>query len=224
MEQEPTLPTEEAPATEEQREKRKRATAAIDFDKLSNGEAEDPTPAGDLPGEPPSKKARTYSGLEHVPDYDLLQARQMLHVLSDSFPEVAKRVMKDKVPDDYEDEGEANTAIKDIRYLQGIKSGTNINMWLGGIGLSTIEDIAVGFTPLKLQGLSNLSHDPEFQELWKEVSIDFMTLRYLDPKARLGLYLVKSAYILHHMNSGLENGRKSNAPVIANIEKPVQEE
>jgi len=49
-------------------------------------------------------------------------------------------------------------------------------MWLGGIGLSTIEDIAVNFTPIKLQGLSNL---------------------YLDPNARLGMYLMKSAYILH---------------------------
>jgi len=28
----------------------------------------------------------------------------MLHVLSASFPEVAKSVMKDKTPDDYEDE------------------------------------------------------------------------------------------------------------------------
>jgi len=223
MEQEPALSTEEAPAAEDQREKRKRATAAIDFDKLSNGEAEDPTPTGELPGEPPSKKARTYSGLEHIPDYDLLQARQMLHVLSDSFPEVAKRVMKDKTPDDYEDEGEANTAIKDIRYLQGIKSGTNINMWLGGIGLSTMEDIAVNFTPLKLQGLSNLSLDPEFQELWKEVSIDYMTLKYLDPKARLLMYLTKSAYILHHMNSGLQNGRTQNVPANSNVEKPVQE-
>ena len=115
-------------------------------------------------------------------------------MLSAAFPEVAKRVMKDKNPDDYEDETEANNAIKDIRYLQGIKSGTNINMWLGGIGLATIEDLAVGFTPLKLHGLSNLSNDPEFQELWKEVSIDIMTLKYLDPKARLGMYLAKSAY------------------------------
>ena len=41
----------------------------------------------------------------------------------------------------------------------GIKSGTNINTWLGGIGLATIEDIAVNFTPIKLQGLSNLSND-----------------------------------------------------------------
>ena len=64
---------------------------------MSNGEAEDPTPGGELPGEPPSKKARTYSGLEHLPDYDLLQARQLLHVLSDAFPEVAKQVMKDKL-------------------------------------------------------------------------------------------------------------------------------
>jgi len=143
MEQEPPAPTQEAPPVEEQREKRKRATAAIDFDRLSNGDA--PTDAPE--GEPPAKKARTYPGLEHLPDLDLLQARQMLHVLSDAFPEVAKRVMKDKVPDDYETEQEANAAIKDIRYLQGIKSGTNINMWLGNIGLSTVEDIACSFTP-----------------------------------------------------------------------------
>jgi len=73
--------------------------------------------------------------------------------------------------------------------------------------------------PIKLKGLSNLSLDPEFQELWKEASIDFMTLRYLDPKARLGLYLAKSAYMLHHINVGIENGRAPPA-----VEKPVQEE
>jgi len=99
MEQDSTLSTEEVPETEELREKRKRATAAIDFSKLSNGEAEDLSPRGDVLDEPPAKKARTYSGLEHLPDYDLLQARQMLHVLSTAFSEVAKRVMKDKNPD-----------------------------------------------------------------------------------------------------------------------------
>ena len=104
MEQDAPLPTEEAPETEEVREKRKRATAAIDFDKLSNGEAEVPSKGGEVPEGPPAKNARTYSGLEHLPDYDLLQAKQMLHVLSASFPEVAKSVMKDKTPDDYEDE------------------------------------------------------------------------------------------------------------------------
>lgn len=62
MEEEPTLPTEDAPQTEELREKRKRATAAIDFDKLSNGEAEDPAPGADLPGEPPTKKAEPTQG------------------------------------------------------------------------------------------------------------------------------------------------------------------
>ena len=157
-----------------------------------------------MDGEPPKKKARTYAGMDTLPEYDLLQGRQMLQVLSAAFPEVAKRVMKDKQADDYEDVGEINTVIRDIRYLQAIKSGTNINMWLGNIGLQAIEDVATYFTPMKLKGLSDCSRDPEFQELWKELSIDIMTLKYMDPKTRMLLYLGKSAYVLHHVNSNIE--------------------
>jgi len=49
MEQEPTLLTKEAPAAKEQHEKRKFATTATDFDKLSNGKAKQIASGGELP-------------------------------------------------------------------------------------------------------------------------------------------------------------------------------
>lgn len=140
-----------------------------------------------------------------------LQAIEIFLRLQTAFPEVAARVLNEefsgKKP--YElTEDEANKAVASVKFLQGVKSTGKINEWAGEITIRGVEDLLCCLTPIKAEGLSIVSKDPDFQELWKEVTIDMMTLSYLDPKARLGLYLAKNLYILHHINLEKEERSK----------------
>jgi hypothetical protein len=197
-------PSDEEPSPEEQqRAKRKRAVAEIDFDKIAKEPEEGEIQEEGESEEPPTKRARKYGDPKLEEHLNKLQACEMLVRYKIAFPEIYEQVCKGKSPYDFE-EDEANTAVASIRFIQGCKSSGKVNEWLGSIGLGAVEDTLCYFTPLKLQGLSKLSMDPDFQDLWKEVSLDAMSLIYIDPKARMGAYLLKNAYLLHHINSAKE--------------------
>jgi hypothetical protein len=124
-----------------------------------------------------------------------------LHTLLTYWPEEYKAVMGDLKPQDITDAKMANEYIGQIRYLKGIRTGTQINEWVAGVGLTAIEDAVCTFTPLNIKGFSNAQHDPEFQSLWQEISIDMMTFQFIDPKVRMGMYLLRNAYLLNKLNN-----------------------
>jgi hypothetical protein len=202
-EQAPAAPATPAPISEhEQREKRKRSTASVDFDKFTNKEAEDSAVSEEENEEELDKaapKRRKYGDPTLEKHLTELQAATMLFTLIENFPEIAKKVLDGKDVKSMSDE-EKSQACADIRYLQGVKSGTRVNMWVGNMGLKMLEDGLLTFTPINCRGLGQCGADPEFQELWKEVSIDLMTFQYIDPKGRLALWLAKTVYILHNIN------------------------
>jgi len=144
-----------------------------------------------------------------------LQAIEILLRLQAAFPEVVERVLKEqfdnKKPTELTEE-EANRAVASAKFLQSVKSTGKINMWAGEIAVRGLEDTLCTFTPIKAQGLSVVAKDPDFQELWKEVTIDMMTLSYMEPKYRLGLYMLKNLYILHHINCSKEDHKEASDP------------
>lgn len=206
---------EEAPKTPEN--KRKRATSKINFEALKNDEVEEePEPPEDE--EPPSKKAR----IEEKPfmpesNLPLFPAQCCLHTLTVYWPEETKSILGDQKPEDIKDVALANTYISKIRYLKGIKTGTQISEWGAGVLLQAIEDLTCELTPLNIRGFSNAKHDPEFLSLWQEVSIDMMTFQFIDPRIRLGLYLLKNAYLLNSLNNST-----SSLPKTVIVQPPMQ--
>lgn len=213
----------------ETRAKRKRAAASIDYSKISRKE-EEPEETEDTEDEPPSKKAKVDenskfksfgdSSLEQ--HLNLVQAQQVLLRCKLWFPEIYAQVCGDRDPLEYDDETEANKHVASIKLIQSNKSSLKVNEWLGSIGLGMIEDTLVSFTPVKAQGLGRLGQDPDFQDLWKEISLDMLNIMYVDPKVRMGAYLAKNIYMLHHLNCMKEEQESAKRLAAAPVQTVVK--
>lgn len=199
-----------------QGEKRKRATEEINFASIQNDEAPQEIPEKEDEAEEPAIKKSKIEPKPFMPESNLplFPAQCCLHTLMTYWPEEAKSVLGDRAPQDITDVKEANDMISKIRYIKGIKTGTQINNWFAGVGLSVVEDLVCEFTPLNIKGFSNAQYDPEFQSLWQEICIDYMTFQFVDPKVRMGMYLLKNAYLLNHLN----NEKNSNSQKVVEVE------
>ena len=76
-----------------------------------------------------------------------------------------------------------------------------MNTWAARATLSGMEGLLCNLTPIDAEGLSTLADDPEFTDLWKEMTLDSTFLAYTKPHYRMGFLLLQNTLMLHRMNT-----------------------
>jgi hypothetical protein len=116
-----------------------------------------------------------------------------------AFPRFLDEMLKDK---DLEGMtfSELESLLKECKHVVGTRNAGDMAEWVPMVGLTLTEDLLLKCTPLRVQGLVNLSRDPQFKMTCKEVMLDFTTLSYVDPVYRLGFMVLNTVYMLDSEN------------------------
>lgn len=128
--------------------------------------------------------------------------------------------------------------LDEIKFTVCVRNSGKMNLRAIRQGLVALESALIAFTPLKVQGLSNIADDPDFQDTCKELMLDNMDLFYTDPKYRIAYSILTAMMNLHIMNSRLKpteikkpepqrnscdkrNDNEKKEEVIIDLSKPV---
>lgn len=210
-----TLPTETSLTPAEE------ALRSINFERLKRVEAIAPTTTHAEPApEKPAGAYKSYGDPSLEEQLTHLQAIEMLTRYELFFPEVYKKVMGNTLKESL-NVVEANNAISKMKFLQSTKSMGQMNTWAARATLSGMEGLLCNLTPIDAEGLSTLADDPEFTDLWKEMTLDSTFLAYTKPHYRMGFLLLQNTLMLHRMNTARKEAekRKRSIPTEKETEK-----
>jgi len=152
------------------------------------------------------------SQIEHDKDVDeemFSQDRRRLILLIqfpiNEFPE-RLRMFKKKDLEDLS-KTELQSLLSEMQYTLGAKS--NVRAAVGGMTMAIvmIEQLSV-FTPLKLQGLSAITQNPDVIDDMKLIALKYTDLIHVEPEARLGMKILSAALGLHQINTAKEAQNK----------------
>ena len=91
-----------------------------------------------------------------------------------------------------------------IKWRVSVGNSTKINTAIFINGMSQLEQILIYTTPLKVQGLSQISLDPDVLDTFKEVSLEYKDLFYTRPEYRLAYSILTAIGALHVKNTAME--------------------
>ena len=153
---------------------------------------------------------------DDLPIDDRIKRRQLLAVLlqiREKFPKHYKEVVGKKKIYSLSSE-QLMDLVQEVKWVIGAKSFSVISDWMKEVGLRVVQN-GLCATGLQCEGFAQVCEmDEDFQLIWNELCIDRMVYQYLDPKWRLGMNLVKNAYLLHHHNVNLAGAKqKLDQPV-----------
>lgn len=125
----------------------------------------------------------------------------------------------EKIKFDTLGDAELEAVYEEMYYV--VESQTNVQLGVKAFCQSVVmvEHLAVNFTPLKLQGLSN-TIDQDLIDDVKIVLIKNSRLIHVKPEARIAMRLATSALLLHAQNSAMEEVKAQNQTLSAEPEKP----
>lgn len=99
---------------------------------------------------------------------------------------------------------ELEDLLRECKYTVGVRTNLAFFQSAAENGLVGLEYTATR-TGLRVQGLSfYLQKNEEFQDLIAEVGLKYSNITYVEPEARLGLLVVRTALALHNMNKSQE--------------------
>jgi hypothetical protein len=98
-----------------------------------------------------------------------------------------------------------NTLLKQIRLQISCGNSSDFVSVGFAMGTCTIENLALSFTPFKLQGWSEmLKNHPSIPTILEEIQLEHSALFYTSPVNRLALVMIASAAQVHQTNSAAE--------------------
>lgn len=90
--------------------------------------------------------------------------------------------------------------VSELKTIIGTRSFSIITSWAKDILLRAGEK-GLRFAGANVEGLAALcNEDEEFNDIWHELEIQYLTMWEIDPRIRLGLSFAKMAYMLHNQN------------------------
>lgn len=92
----------------------------------------------------------------------------------------------------------------EMDFVLGCRSSVNTGVQAFATGLQALEYVAVNYTPLKLEGLSQLSTDPDVIDDVKLIMLQNTTIIKTKPEHRLLYKLISTSLLLHNLNSSRE--------------------
>jgi hypothetical protein len=102
---------------------------------------------------------------------------------------------------------------EEIEYVMSQKQ--NVATAVNGMimGINVLEQLAVNFTPLKVNGTAAaLAADEDAVSDMKCVAIKHLDMAFLEPESRLAMRVLTTAMKVHGMNTAIENQRAAAAP------------
>ena len=95
-------------------------------------------------------------------------------------------------------------------FIIGAKNTVNISVKAFQQSIYTLEHVCVKYTPLKVQGLSNINEDPELLEDVKHWALKNMALIKTEPEQRILFKVMSTITALHSYNTMHENTMESD--------------
>lgn len=159
---------------------------------------------------------------QEVEDYEMTMKKAK--VLRDikrrlmTFPDKVEHLML-PMPLEYYSLEQLENYLNELRLTISNSNSTSqfLKMVLGAV--SGFEAFVVSYTPLKLQGLSNvLAQDQDTEDILKEIYLDYIDESYQDPISRLAMKVMSTSLQVHVMNSMAEK----QAAVIAQAQRVAE--
>ena len=107
---------------------------------------------------------------------------------------------------------ELDSLRKEMDFVISQKSSVSMGVQAFVQGINTIEHLCCNFTPLKVQGLTNICNDKDLIDDVKSLMLSNMTLAHIEPEYRIAYKLTSSMFYLHNMNSNAEEKKKDPIP------------
>ena len=101
---------------------------------------------------------------------------------------------------------------KEMDFVNSQRSSVNMAVQAFVQGVNTIETLCCNFTPLKVQGLTNICNDKDLIDDVKSLVLSNMTLAHIEPEYRILYKLSSSMLLLHNINSNAEEKKKDPIP------------
>jgi hypothetical protein len=87
-----------------------------------------------------------------------------------------------------------------------------------------LELVCKNFTPLKVDGLTNIVNDSEFQDDVKHLALKYMTIIKTEPEHRVAYKILSNMMLLHQFNSSnIGNINQNNLEEINKINNKYSE-
>ena len=83
---------------------------------------------------------------------------------------------------------------KEMDFVNSQRSSVNMGVQAFVQGVNTIETLCCNFTPLKVQGLTNICNDKDLIDDVKSLMLSNMTLAHIEPEYRIAYKLTSSMF------------------------------
>ena len=104
----------------------------------------------------------------------------------------------------------------EMDFTLGCRSSVNTGVQAFATGLQAVEYVACSYTPLKLEGLSQLLTDPDVIDDVKLIMLQNTTIIKTKPEHRLLYKIISTALLLHNINSYKEELAKETQNLTQN--------
>lgn len=145
------------------------------------------------------------------------------------WPDKTKHIMKEckitlsKLP--YLPKKDIEGLLKLIKFDIGSQSTNIITKYAAEVANNAVEKILCA-AGADVEGMSQLCLvDPDFRQIWNELSIEYLHLIHVEPKWRLLMYWGKMAYLTHQQNSSRRRVKqKLDEPLENHVNEEEEEE
>lgn len=119
---------------------------------------------------------------------------------------------------------ELEDLLREIKYTVGVRSNLTFFQTAAENGLVGVEYMATR-AGMRVSGLSYyLQKNEEFQDLVAEVGLKYSNYTYIEPEARLGLLVLRTALGLHNLNKSQEETQKFlNGEISKSVEEKYKD-
>lgn len=211
----------------------KSATRAAPRDKAPQQPLQDPPgpPLDDGAArrllEPPPEKERDKMHGELSGEGELYRRKLILKLKSyaTSFPDVCGELLKDKSLE-HMDTRQLEVLLNEVKFTVGAKTSQIVTGLFSAQMLTLPQHLLAENTPLYVEGpavqLNNLAQSKDYQDLVKELTLEYADWVYQKPENRFMAYMANSIMTIHNINSNaIERGQPD--PKLTRKRKRVEE-
>jgi len=117
-----------------------------------------------------------------------------------------------------------NSLKNEFDFIIGAKCNIKSTQYAFIQGVSMLELVCKNFTPLKVDGLTNIVNDSEFQDDVKHLALKYMTIIKTEPEHRVAYKILSNMMLLHQFNSSnIGNINQNNLEEINKINNKYSE-